>query len=232
MSLSQINEAPLYFTTIPSTKEKVKYRPFLVKEERMLLTANESESADTMLATLEEVVRNCLVIKPKKLTTFDVEYLFTQIRAKSVSENSDIVITCSECDTKNDVELNLTKVEVFTPEGHTKNIKLSDTLAATMIYPNIQELLDIQQSEGREDAMFKIVRACIHSIYHEDMCYIIEEESDDEVNKFIDTLRPEQYQKLKDFVDTIPYARIIHKWKCTKCGAEHETTLKGIFSFF
>lgn len=232
MSLSKINDTPFYPITLPSTGERLKFRPFLVKEERALLTANESEDINTMYASLEAVVRNCLVPEPSKLTTFDIEYLFVHIRSKSVGETSDLILMCPECGTENEQQVNLKSVAVFTPPEHSKKIQLSDTIYATMKYPSVDELLDIQQQPDREGAMLHLVKSCIDSIFHGDDVYVIKEESDKEVTGFIDTLNTRQYQLLKQFVETIPYTLIKHSYKCKGCGKDNTVDLRGIFSFF
>lgn len=232
MSLSKINETPVYITTLPSTGEKVKYRPFLVKEERALLTANESEDVNTMYASLEAVIRNCLLVNPSKLTTFDVEFLFVQIRSKSVGETSEVSITCEDCKADNITTINLKTVEVETPAGHSKKIKLSDSITAVMQYPTVDQLLDIQGQMDRPSAMLSVVKACIDTVYHDGDTYVIKEESDEEINGFIDTLSPGQYALLKDFVNTIPFTKIEHQWTCSSCGKQHKTILRGLFSFF
>lgn len=231
MSLSKINETPLYFTNIPSSGEKTKYRPFLVKEERALLTAAESEDANTMYATLESIVRNCLVSPPKALTTFDLEYLFVQIRSKSVGEYSDVNITCDSCGAESLQSIDLRKVSVKGLDQNRK-IKLSDSIVATMKYPSLGEVLDIQNARTKEEAKLMLIRNCIDSIYHGDDVYVIAEESDEEVVGFLDTLNSQQYALLKKFIDEIPTAEIEHEWECAACKAKHKTTLKGLFSFF
>lgn len=231
MSLSKINETPLYFTTVPSSGEKIKYRPFLVKEERALLTAAESEDADTMYATLESIVRNCIVSSPKTLTTFDLEYLFMQIRSKSVSEYSDVTIKCESCDEESPQSIDIRKVEVI-GLGQSKKIALSDSITVVMKYPSVGDVLDIKNARTKEEAKLLLVRNCIDSVYHNEDVYVISEESDEEVSGFLDTLNSHQYSLLKKFVDEIPTAELTHEWECTLCKHKNKTTLRGLFSFF
>jgi hypothetical protein len=232
MSLSKINDLPVYTTTIPSTKEKAKFRPFLVKEERALLTAAESEDAETMYASLESVVKNCLITDHKRLTTFDLEYLFIQIRTKSVGEFSDLIFNCPSCKEPNEETVDLRKVDVFYHPEHTNKIQLSDTINVKMKYPTIEEVLSIQSAKNAEEAKLLMVKCCIELVSKDDDVYVISEEEDVEILGFIDTLTSSQYGKLKSFVDTIPSTILSHKWKCKHCGAEHTRELKGIFSFF
>jgi len=230
-NLGTINDTPLYPVTVPSSGKKTKFRPFLVKEERALLTASESEDADTMYVTLDSVVRNCLIGYSDILTTFDVEYLFTQIRSKSVGETSEINIKC-ECGKETTNSLNLALTKVVTPEGHEKKIKLSDSIIAMMRYPSVEELLDIQQETNKELATLKLVKLCTDTIYADEDVYVLREEDAREVDKFFDSLTSAQYSKLKDFVNTIPHVELVHEWVCPACNNKNTTVLKGIFSFF
>ena len=229
--LSQVNETPIYTTILPSTGETVRYRPFLVAEERSLLTAGESEDSNTMYSSMESVVRNCLQSNVSELTTFDVEFLFVTIRSKSVGEFSEIVVTCDSCGSDTEISINLKTVELVTPENHSKKIELNKNKIVMMKYPTIDQILDINKETDRYDKLTKLL---MHSVYNKDDIYIIEEETDEEVDKFIRTLTSEEYSKIKHFIDTIPYVQIKHSWKCKNpdCEKEHNTEFKGIFSFF
>lgn len=236
MKLSEVNPTPLYPITIPSTKKKAKYRPFRVKEERALLAAQESEDLAVMLTTLKQVVENC--IEPSSLvenmTSFDLEYLFTLIRSKSVGEFSELVFRCETCETpdaKARVQLDLRKVEVFTPEQHSNKIKLSDTITVLMKYPTMDELIQIQNSTG-EDSKQKAIIAAMDSIYVEDDVYHVAEETESEINAFMDSLTSRQNKMLEDFFDTMPLVRIAVKYTCPVCNKEHNKHVKGLNNFF
>lgn len=230
--LSQINESPFYVTELPSTGEKVKFRPFLVKEERALLTAAESDDINTMYATLESVVSNCLQSPVKKLTTFDLEYLFVKIRGKSVGEISDITIKCEECGKDIPQSINLETVKIVTEPNHSKKIQFDDNYFIVMQYPSIDEIYDFENTANKEEAKRKLIKICIHSVYNGDDVYLFSEETDEEIEKYLDTLQPSQNKKLQYFIDTIPYVEIDHSWTCPSCKKSNNTRLKGIFSFF
>lgn len=232
MSLSKINETPVYVTNLPSTGEKIKYRPFLVKEERALLTANESEDVNTMFASLEAVVRNCITPSSLRLTTFDIEYLFVQIRSKSVGETSDVIIPCDKCSEDNEVSIDLKSCSVVTPPEHTLKLVLSDSIVLVMKHPSMDELLDIQNAKNDEEAITQTIRSCVDTVVHNDDIYVIKEESNAEVKGFIDNLNHNQYELLKGFVRSIPFTQIKHNWVCKKCEHKNESVLTGIFSFF
>lgn len=230
--LSQINEITIYTTTLPSSGVKIKYRPFLSKEERILLTAGESEDVDVMYASLEAVVRNCLLSEVKQLTTFDIEYMFVQLRARSVGESSDVLIKCSSCEKETMNSVDLFSASIVTPEGHSTKIKLSDNIVGVMRYPSIEDVVSLLNSPTNEELKEELARKCILAIYFGEDVYNMEEETEDEKQKFFETFRPDQTQKLKDFIDSMPYLQLTHKWVCPHCKTENIVTLKGIFSFF
>jgi ribosomal protein L44E len=236
MKLSEVNVTPLYPITIPSTKKKAKYRPFLVKEERALLAAQESENLGVMLETLRQVVTSC--VEPssavESMTTFDLEYIYTLIRCKSVGEFSDLIFRCDTCDDENakaKVSLDLRKVEVVFPEDVSNKIKLSDRIVVMMKYPSMEELAAIEGSE-ENDAKDEAIKSCIESIYVEDTVYHVKEERPEELNQFIESLTSRQFKMLEDFFDNIPTAQIPVKYTCPVCHKEHNKIVKGLNNFF
>lgn len=235
MGLGNANIAPLYDVVIPSTKKKVKFRPFLVKEERALLTAQESEDVRVMISTLSQVVANCVQPPQENLSTFDVEYLFVQIRSKSVGEISTLVFPCDNCDGPNSkmrIELDLRKVFVHVPEGHTTKIELSPKKIAQMKYPSIDDIERIKDTEDKELAKREAIKACIATVFIGEETYHISEEPEEELNKFLDTLQSNEYAKLEDFIRNMPETRADVEWTCPDCGHKHKKVLRGINSFF
>lgn len=231
MKLSELNTTPRYPITIPSTGKKTTFRPFLVREERALLTAQESGDISTMLATMESVARNCLDKPPEQFTTFDLEYVMTLIRAKSVGEYSDLVFYCASCDSpdaKTTVSVDLTSVQVSKNE-QTFKVKLHDKLTAQLKYPSIQDAVAINDATDKE---FELIKRCMDKLFTEDETFNLAEEPDSEIEDFVATLTPEQKKKIEYFVDNIPYTFIRVQYKCPVCGKEHDRELKGINSFF
>lgn len=233
MRLSEVNPTALYPVVIPSSKKKAKYRPFRVKEERALLHAQQSGDLGVMLTTLKQVVENC--IEPEGaaegLTSYDLEYLFTLIRAKSVGEFSDLVFNCDHCDAPNakaKVSVDLRNVEVHSPEGFDKKIKLSENITVVMRIPSMEELIEIQ-GDGSEGA---VIRLGIETIYVDDDVYHAKEETKEELDAFIESLSSKQYTMLEDFFESMPFARIPIKYKCPACGADHNKFVKGLNNFF
>jgi hypothetical protein len=235
MKLSQVNPTPKYPVTIPSNKKKASYRPFLVKEEKALLAAQESEDVGVMLTTLKQIVEQC--IEPASavagMTSFDLEYLFTMIRAKSVGEYSDLIFTC-ECDSpknKTKVSIDLRTVEVVFPEGISNKIKISDTITVLMKYPTMDELIEIE-SNRENTSREKLVASAIESIFVEDDVYHAKEEPESELAAFIDSLTSKQFALLEQFISESPVAQIKVKYKCVGCGKDNEKVLKGLSNFF
>lgn len=237
MKLSELNVTPLYPITIPSSKKKAKYRPFLVKEERALLAAQESEDLNVMLITLQNVVKAC--VEPSsavdEMTSFDIEYVFTLIRAKSVGEYSELTFRCDYCDTPDsfaNVRLDLRKVEVVQPETISNKIKLSDAITVLMKYPTMSELIELEAMSDDKDKKLESIKSCIVSIFVEDEVYNVREEPEEELTGFMDTLTSRQFKMLEEFIDNIPSAQIKVNYKCPECGSDHNKVVKGLNNFF
>jgi hypothetical protein len=168
------------------------------------------------------------------MTSFDLEYLFTFIRSKSVGEFSELVFRCDTCEdpeAKAKVQIDLRKVEVFTPEEHNNKIKLSDTITVLMKYPTMDELIEIQNST-EQDAKQKAVLAAMQTIYVEDDVYHVAEETEYELNAFMDSLSSKQNKLLEDFFETMPLVRIAVNYTCPICKTEHNKHVKGLNNFF
>lgn len=232
MKLSEVNVAPVYTTTIPSTKKKVTYRPFIVKEERALLTAHESEDTTVMIHTLNQVVKNCITPTPDTLTSFDLEYLFVQIRSKSVGEISTLIFTCPSCEEKVSVEINLANVKLIENPSHVDKIAISDNIVIKLKYPSVEDLVDIESLNNEEESKFRSVCAAVETVFVGDEVISAKDETPDEIIRFLNSLTSKQYKPLSTFFDTIPEVGIDVKFKCPKCKTEHEKTIKGLNNFF
>ena len=233
MQLTDINPTPLYPVTIPSTGKKIKFRPFVVKEERALLAAQNSEDNVVMLNTLIQVVMNCLTPQVTSLTNFDFEYLFTQIRAKSVGETSRLMFHCQHCDEgKIAVEVDLSKVTVVAPEGYNKDVKLSPDLVIRMKHVSVEDLVDIESSYTGDDVEFESICKSIDTVFYKDNTIERIESTDQQIRDFVNGLSHDQYEKLKEFNRNQPTVQVSVKYRCPACQHENERTLKGLTSFF
>lgn len=237
MKLSEIQVTTLYPAIVPSNKKKITIRPLVVKEERALLLAQESEDESVMLATLAQIVTNCCEPKEavKDLTTFDLEYLFTTIRAKSVGEFSEVILRCDDCtDVKAKVRvlLDLRTVEVHNNPEHKALVKISDTVSLTLRYPTIPELAEIAGEKDDGKAKNLAVAASIEKIIVGDDVLRMDEEQQEEILAFVEKLTRKQTAVIDKFFATMPEVRIRVKYKCPVCSKDHDRFVKGLNSFF
>lgn len=224
---------PMYELTLPSNGQVVKFRPFIMKEEKLLLIALESGEEIRMLDAIHDIVGACTdgVVDTTTAPLFDVQYAFLQIRAKSVAEVSDFVIACGECKHRVNEEIDLTKIQVEKVEGHTNKIYLTKEMGVIMKYPTIKHL-DVLAHYKTSDEVYRVIAACIDTVFNNDELMKASDETVDEVLAFIDNLPVSQFNKIQAFFKTMPVLRHEHKFKCPKCGKENILTLEGIESFF
>ena len=235
-----VQNTPTYTLEIPSSKETLKYRPFLVKEQKALLLAQQSEDTHVMVDTLKSVIKSCALSKldVEKLAVFDLEYLFSQIRAKSVGENVDLFFYCDTCDdekAKVKITIDLTKLKVEHFPEHTNKIPLFDDVGVVMTYPNINVVNNIEKLgnvESEVDLVFDIIAECIDYIYDTKEVYHAKEQSKKELADFINNLTAEQFAKIENFFETMPKLRKSVNYRCPVCQKEHHKTLEGLNNFF
>ena len=231
---------PEYEAILPSTEKVIKYRPFLVKEEKILLTALEAEDDNVMADAIRQIVNNCVYgeLDVVKLPTFDIEYLFLRLRAKSVGEKVTLGLRpwgCPNnegklCENSTQVEINLEEVKVIKDEKHSTKIMLDDEIGVKMRYPDIKDI-NIVDVDSAITGM-NIIKNCVDMVFTKNETYERDSFSEEELDEFIDSLNSEQFKKIKDFFDTMPTLRHTVKYKCGTCGEEKETILQGLNSFF
>ena len=231
---------PEYEAILPSTEKVIKYRPFLVKEEKILLTALEAEDDAIMADAIRQIVNNCVLeeLDVFKLPTFDIEYLFLRLRAKSVGEKVTLGLRpwgCPNnegklCEKSTEVEINLEEVKVIKDENHSSKIMLSDDIGVKMKYPDIKNI-NIIDADSAITGM-NIVRNCVDMVFTKDETFERDSFTDEELEEFIDSLNSDQFKKIKEFFDTMPTLKYTTKYKCGTCGEEKETILQGLNSFF
>jgi rubrerythrin len=235
MALPVLN-TPIYELTVPSTKQKVKFRPFLVKEEKSLLIAQQSENQQTMLDTLKTVIASCTFekVNTDTLALFDIEYIFVQLRAKSVGEISELIFSCLECNdpkAKIKVEIDLTNLQVSFDPAHVKSIDLIDGIGVTMRYPGL-DLLDSFKDVDETETGFQLAIQCIDSVYTADNVYSAAEQTKEELEAFVNSLTRTQFEKIQNFFQTMPKLEKTVQFKCPVCGYNHSQTLQGLNGFF
>ena len=228
---------PTYELEVPSTDEKIKYRPFLVKEEKILLMAMESGKNADIIGAVKEIVSECTFnkINLSTLPMFDIEYIFLQIRAKSVGEVSKLRLLCpDDKKTYADVEVNLLDVKVQVEEGHTNKIELDNEMGIIMTYPTIDTFAknDIQVVTSAN--MLDVVGTCILQIYEKggEKVYEAKDQTKKELTEFIESLQTKHFQKLQSFFNSMPKLKHTIKLKNPKTKKESEVTLNGLNEFF
>jgi hypothetical protein len=233
-----INSTPVYNLTLPSTGKSLKFRPFLIKEEKALLLAGQSEDAKVMVDSLKQVIKSCIKddIDVEDLATFDLEYLFTQIRAKSVGEIVELYLKCDTCEDEKAVakiEIDLTQIQVEKNPDHVNKIILFDDVGVALKYPTIDVIKRFENIDNANmDEVFSIVIDCIDYIYTTTEVFHAKDQTKDELNTFLNNLSSEQFKKLQDFFETMPRLKHAIDYKCPVCNKEHHKVLEGLQSFF
>lgn len=224
---------PRHELTLPSNKKVIKFRPFIMKEEKILLIAKESGKEIEILDAIHYIVGACTdgAIDTATCPLFDVQYAFLQIRAKSVAEVADFVIKCGSCENKISSSIDITQIQPEMIEGHSNRINLTSTLGVVMRYPTIKHL-DVLANFTSPDEVYKVIADCIETVFDKDEVYNTADESSENVLAFIDNLPISQFNKIQQFFKTMPVLRHVHKFNCPKCGKENILTLEGIESFF
>lgn len=226
-------EVPTYELTLPSTGKKIRYRPFLVKEHKALLMMADS-SADEITRVIEDIVDVCTFNKlnVKTLPSFDLEYIFANLRARAIGEKLDLVVTCFNCDNKIQYILNLNDVQVQRDEAHKTKFLISDKVGVEMRYPRFNKVLNVFSSLSPEDA-YDVVLSCIKATWTTDGDYYeVTEDDKKDLTEFINTMTIEQFTKIEQFFDTMP--KLYHKIRvtCPKCSSINDTKVEGLINFF
>jgi len=228
---------PVYTTTLPSTGKQIKYRPFLVKDEKNLLLAQQSEEELNMIDTLKTVIADCILdkeINVDDLAIFDLEYMFTQLRSKSVGEEVELIFTCKndECKEKTKISFKI-EPEVIKPEGHSNKIDLFDDVGVVMKYANASILKDISKLDiSNPDQILELIVNCIDYIYDKESVYPAKEQKKQDLIKFVEGLPRAPTDKIKKFFETTPRLQQKIEYKCSKCDTHNEYIIEGIDSFF
>jgi len=231
MALPEI-ATPIYTLTIPSTKKKVKYRPFLVKEQKLLILAMENEDQEQILDAITNTIKACLITKVdmSTLALFDIEYLFLQIRARSISEEIEMRVTCADDgETTVDVKFMVDDVKVNFPKGHTNIIELDNDLTIEMQYPDLDYFAKINFMDEKVDE-YELVAKCIKRVYVGEDDFT--SDSLDESKEWVEGLTNNQFEKIQSFFETMPSLRHVLKVKNPKTKVVNEVVLEGLSDFF
>ena len=231
--------APTYELELPSTGETIQYRPFLVKEEKLLVIALESEDTKQITTAIKTVIKNCILtkgIKVESLPTFDIEYLFLNIRGKSVGEELDVNIICPDDGrTEVSVIINLEDIEVQKNDEHENKIKIDDSIMIEMKYPSLDQFIKNNFDFNKRNAMdqsFELIASCIGTIFTEDEAWSTADCSKKEITEFLESMNSSQFKGIEKFFETMP--KLSHKVEVRnpKTKVESEVVLEGLASFF
>jgi len=230
---------PVYELELPSTGDTIQYRPFLVKEEKVLVIALESEDTKQITNAIKNVIKNCIQtkgIKVETLPTFDIEYLFLNIRGKSVGEEIEVNVTCPDDGvTQVPITINLDDIKVQKNEEHTNKIKLDDTIMMEMKYPSLEQFIknnfDFEDGNTMEQS-FDLISTCIDKIYTEDEVWATEDCTKKEIVEFLEQMNSSQFKEIEKFFETMPKLSHSIKVKNPKTKKENTVVIEGLAGFF
>ena len=237
-------DVPIYTIKLISTGQEVRIRPFLVKEQKLFLMAAESEDAKDVISTIRRVLKNCVLddIDIDSLPTFDLEYLFMHLRARSVEEVVDLKYKCNNivknekgedatCNGSVDFKLNLLEIEPTVHANHENKFMLNETIGICLKYPTF-EMVQKYESMNENEILVNVLIDCIEYLYDDEQVYYAKDSSQEELVEFVDSMSQKDLEKIKLFFDTMPELKKDVHFKCGKCGYEEEIEIKGLQNFF
>tara|TARA_R100000808_G_C2092469_1_gene112353 strand:+ start:26 stop:745 length:720 start_codon:yes stop_codon:yes gene_type:complete len=230
---------PTYELELPSSGQTIQYRPFLVKEEKLLVLALEGEDVKEITTAIKNVIKSCIQtkgIKVDTLPTFDIEYLFLNIRGKSVGEDLEVKLLCpDDNETYVPVKVLIDDIKVVKSDEHTKQIKLDSNLMMEMKYPSLAEFIKNNFDFGQDASMdqsFDLIASCIDKIYNEEEVWAAADCTKKEITSFLDQMNSSQFKEIETFFETMPKLSHTVKFKNPKTKVENEVVLEGLSSFF
>lgn len=229
MALPTLNATPKYNLTVPSTGSTLKYRPYLVKEEKILLIAAQSEDQQQIMTAIYDIISSCVEnVDVDTLTTYDLEYIFIQLRAKSVGESSTVVMTCPSCQTKNDIVIDLNSV-VCSKSSANPLVQITDDVKVELKHPSYRE---IPAAEEAHEVGFNLIASGLKTVYSGNDRVNIEDEPFESVVRFLESMTQDQFAKITEFFEDSPVVKYDHDFVCTNCGEKELIEIKGMQSFF
>ena len=240
MPLPKIN-TPTFELVLPSTGKKIKYRPFLVREEKILVMAMESDDMKQITSAIIDILNNCILtktIKIEKLSTFDIEYLFLNVRSKSVGETVEVNVTCPDDGvTQVQMEIDIDSIKVQKDKNHTNIVKLDDNLSMKLKYPSMNEFIEnnfdaSDTSRSEVSQSLDMIISCIDMIYNEEESWSANDSTKKELSEFIEQLNTKQFKDVEKFFSTMPKLSHIVKVKNPNTKVESEVVLEGLAAFF
>tara|TARA_B100001121_G_C18467653_1_gene516372 strand:- start:32 stop:748 length:717 start_codon:yes stop_codon:yes gene_type:complete len=229
---------PTYELVLPSSNRKIKYRPFLVKEEKILIIALESQDQKQIANAVKSILSACILTrgtKVEKLSTFDIEYLFLNVRGKSVGEQIEVMVTCPDDEkTQVPMSINIDSIQVQKSDDHNPNIKLDDTYTLKMRYPSLNEFIktNFNAEDIKVDDTFDLIASCVDQVYSEEESWTQQDCTKKELTEFIEQLNSAQFKEIEKFFDTMPKLSHTVKVKNPNTKVESEIVIEGLQNFF
>lgn len=232
-----LNDKPKYEMNIPSTGETVRFRPYLVKEEKILMMALESKDEKASLRAVIDTIKSCVhdEVNYDKLHLFDVEYMFTKIRGKSTGEIIELISSCKSCDQSNDISVNIDEVKVIGDIKTDSKIILDEEYSVDMQWPLYNKMSNnenINKDSTDVEQLIELIGECIVSINTPEEIILVKDEPKEQLIRFIESMSSEQFIKMKEFLDKMPVCEVKHNFKCSRCGEENEINIRNISDFF
>jgi DNA-directed RNA polymerase subunit M/transcription elongation factor TFIIS len=238
-------DVPVYNVKLISNDKTLQFRPFTVKEEKLFLMANESEDLNSVVDTIKQILNNCILdeFDINSLPLFDIEYLFLNIRARSISEVINLKYKCNnnildeetkeekKCNNVVEIDLNVLDIKPEKQESHTSKIEITERMGMVMKYPSFETLKNFD-IENQSDSIIKTTIGCIDYIYDQDSIYYAKDNTEEELIEFVESMQAKDLEKIKTFFDTMPKMKRDIDFKCNKCGHEEKVELEGIQNFF
>lgn len=237
MALPKINTFPMYSITIPSTQKQVRFRPYNVGEEKVLLIAFESDDRSQIATAILDIILNCAEepLDPSQLTVFDIEYLFLQIRTKAVGENTTMIFTCTECDDENEISIPVNEIKIDAENLPNKRITINDDYALEMKFPIYSEMIKNSEAlnvDNVNELVFQLIIMSLDKLHTPDELIHFKDESREEIESFVNNLTTEQYGQIIEFIGKIPKLSHDVEYTCQSCSKENKYTLEGLSDFF
>ena len=239
MPLPKIN-TPTYELVLPSNGKKIKYRPFLVREEKILIMAMESEDMKQITNAIVQILSDCIIskdVKVESLSTFDIEYLFLNVRGKSVGETVEVNITCpDDGETQVEMVIDIDSIKVQKTKGHKNIIKLDDNLSMKLKYPSLEQFVEnnfeVAETQSSVGQSLSMITSCIEMVYNNDESWEATDCTKEELEEFIEQLNTKQFKEIENFFTTMPKLSHTIVVKNPNTGVESEVVLEGLASFF
>lgn len=226
-------KVPTFTMKLTHTNREIKYRPYLVKEEKLLTMANEAENIDDILLAVGDIVKACTfdAVDIEKDAMFEVQQVFLNIRGKSVGENIEFYSVCGHCQDRAEANISTSEFALKTTPGHTNKIVLDDNFSVLMNYPTFKHFMQLYITE-EENVIYQVIAECIHTVYTNDEVFVNTKETFKDMREFVDNLILQQFEKLENFFITMPILKYEHRYTCEKCEYKNVLILDGISNFF